>query len=327
VLRHELSNVLNGFQGMTRLLRESGLDRRQEQWLDALEASADQMAFLLREGGVPAAPAGRFNGPRFLESVVAAHTPAARARGLRLLLCIDPNLPEVWRGAPGPLRQMLDNLLGNALKFAESGDVMVSANTARADTLLLSVSDDGPGVQEAERERIFGIRERGAESGAHPGLGIGLSVCRHIATRLGGDIDCAAGGASGSEFKIRLPGVLGERHPRSRPGTLAGVSCELALDPGLARCVGNTLERLGVGRREARDPPGSGTNAIQIVIRPAAMEDAETWSGLILENPGDTNGGRVMLEPPVLPSGLERALFTLVLSCRWSAVNRGDSRR
>jgi len=334
VLRHELSNVLNGFQGMTRLLRDSGLDRLQEQWLEAIEAAAEQMAFLLRkggvhafEGGVPGAPVGRFNGQRFLESVVAAHTPAASARGLRLLLCIDPRLPEVWRGAPGPLRQMLDNLLGNALKFSGSGDVMLSAKAGRADMLLLSVSDDGPGVQKSERDRIFGVRERGAGSAAYPGLGIGLAVCRDIANRLGGEIDCAAGDAPGSEFKIQLPGVLGERNPRPKPVTLGGVSCELALDPGLAECVGNMLERLGVGRHEAGAQADSGTDAIQIVIRPAGIADAESCSGLVLEDPGDEKGGRVRLEPPILPSGLERALLTLALRRRWAAVSPGGSRR
>ena len=331
MLRHELSNVLNGFQGMACMLRDSGLDRLQEQWLEAIEAAAEQMAFLLRkggvhafEGGVPDAPVGRFNGQRFLESVVAAHTPAASARGLRLLLCIDPRLPEVWRGASGPLRQMLDNLLVNALKFTGSGDVMLSAKAGRADMLLLSVSDDGPGVQKSERDRIFGVRERGAGSAAYPGLGIGLAVCRDIANRLGGAIDCAAGDASGSEFKIRLPGMLGERNPRPKPATLGGVSCELALDPGLAECISNMLERLGVGRHEAGAQAG---DAIQIVLRPAGMADAKSRSGLILEDPDDKKGGRVRLEPPILPSGLERALLTLALRRRWAAVSPGGSRR
>ena len=101
----------------------------------------------------------------------------------------------------------------------------------------------------------------------------------------------------------------------------------MTLDPGLARCIGNTLERLGVRRHEASDPQGSGTKAIQIVIRPAGSPVEETCSGLILEDPGDTSGGRVKLEPPILPSGLERALFTLVLRRRWADFSPGGSRR
>lgn len=212
VLRHELLNVLLGLTGMARLLHGSGLTAEQREWIEAMDRSVEQAAYLVhaaasweRCGVAERRPPPEFNGIRLLEQVVLAHTPAAQSKGLSLRLSCSPGLPARWRGELGLLRQLLDNLLGNAVKFTDHGEVAVSARVGREGSILLAVRDTGPGVRPTELKRIFEARERGSSGQGKPGSGLGLWLSRRIVERMGGEISCHPAPDGGAEFRVSLP--------------------------------------------------------------------------------------------------------------------------
>jgi signal transduction histidine kinase len=215
-LRHELLNVLQGMAGVTRQLQLSGLTSEQKMWLEAMQRSVDQADYLVRaaapweKGGVAeSGPSRRFNGKVLLEQALLAHMNAAREKGLSLKLSVAPGLPIRWRGDACLVRQLLDNLLGNAVKFTTRGEVRLSARLERDATVVLTVADTGPGIPEPERELVFRARERGSGGRDQPGCGLGLWLSRRIATRLGGEICCHAAPGGGAEFSVSLPGLAG----------------------------------------------------------------------------------------------------------------------
>ncbi len=115
---------------------------------------------------------------------------------------------EVW-GPPNELRRLLDNLVENAARYAghEQVSITVSVTTRTAHDLTLMIADDGVGVPQADRERIFTIFQRGTQTLGLEGQGIGLAVCRRIARAAGGDLwlDDGPGPAGGAAFMLRLP--------------------------------------------------------------------------------------------------------------------------
>lgn len=333
VLRHELANVLNGLAGMARLLKSSSPDPEQEHWLEAIDSSVGQMRFLLRsleQGGKEAEPAGSspFNGLDALEQLVTAHSPGICDKGLRPLLVLAPELPIHWHGDSSLVRQLLDNLLCNAAKFTETGDVVVSARPGEERSLHLSVSDTGPGVPEMDRQRIFHVGERGSSVGDCPGSGLGLSLCQHIAHRLGGEISCSGNYGRGSVFSVTLPGVLGAGCGVNRPGAvLEDVHCALELDARLCRSITGFLDRLGVGWNRSRNLlPEHQAECLVITVVEAERLPGEAWAGIELRPVAGPEADGLRLRPPVLFTTFERAILRLALAWRWQRLSAGGKR-
>ena len=331
VLGHELANVLTGISGAASMLRETRLDADQERWLGAIESSVTQVEFLVRSarrGGASRARSGgtearRLNGVRFLEQLVTAHLPTARNKGIRLLLAIDPELATTWRCPGGLLRQVLDNLLGNAVKFNGPGDITVHARAIPGNTLRLSVADDGPGIDPADLERIFDAYQRGRGERLAPGSGLGLHVCRSIMEDIGGAIRCRSLPGCGTEFTVDLPGVLQARStPRIPSRALATVRCTLELDEPLAKVTGMLLDRIGVSWcRESRACRDVESNSLSVLFRSATGRDGRREGTLLLQ---PQPGAPTVLRGGVLPSVLEAALLRLVLEWRWGRLSLDD---
>jgi signal transduction histidine kinase len=149
-----------------------------------------------------------------VEAVVAQHRSLAAQKGLRL----------AWRdeGAPGAVvldrqrvRQILVNLIGNATKFTDTGDVDVEVGGADEDGLRVAVRDTGPGISPEQQEVIF--EEFHQAEGTAPGTGLGLSISRLLARAMGGDITLESEVGRGSVFTVALP-----LDCRSTSGTPAG---------------------------------------------------------------------------------------------------------
>lgn len=318
---------------MAGLLRSTGLGPDQERWLDAIEQSARQMHFLVHstthcnEDPLVSGAAGRhkFNGMSLLEQTITAHTPAAGKKGLKLLLTVAPKLPVYWRGHEGLLRQLLDNLLGNALKFTDAGQVLLEVCPGEKQTLQFLVQDSGTGVPAADRERIFGVRERGTNGRDRPGSGLGLSVCRRIVDLMGGRISCAETEGGGAEFVVSLPHMMTVAGQRRRPSlALSSVSCVLQLNGSLAALTTNFLDRLGVVWRDSSVTTATGSGLL-VSIGECEQNSKGDWPGLELRPIGySMNTGRVLLRPPILESVLEQALLRLALAWRWQMLSPGD---
>jgi len=139
-------------------------------------------------------------------AVVDSVNAAAEAKGLRLELSV-PDEPVALVSDERKIRQILINLLGNALKFTDEGSVALSVNASAAHTVAFSVIDTGPGVAPEDQQRIFGefVQAFDREDRVREGTGLGLAISQSLATALGGSISVASDGRSGSTFTLFLP--------------------------------------------------------------------------------------------------------------------------
>jgi anti-sigma regulatory factor (Ser/Thr protein kinase) len=309
VLGHELSNVLNGLLGMAGLLRESDLQAEQEQWLKAIEYSGRQLHSLIETFQSSNGDPGqcvlpritRVDGVALLEQVIISHTPAARANENRLLLVVDPDVPGRWRCDPCMVRQLLDNLVGNANKYTRAGEVIIEVTvvhgTATAPRMMeLRVTDTGPGIKAANKKRMFEAYQRNyGGDGRVEGKGLGLFICRNIVKALNGRIDWTSPEGGGSCFDVVLPGILGRgdgRHSALPTSLLTQVRCQLALDHPLERSVANFLTRLGVGCFNDRSASqGRREDSLEVLISEAGT--------------GPDCGAPAILLTPLTPPGID----------------------
>lgn len=331
ILGHELDNVLNGLLGMVRLLRESDLNPEQDRWSRAVEQSGRQLRRLVsafRDDSGPGRPvAGKpVDGIDLLEQVVFSQSPQAEKKRNRLLLTVDPGLPRFWRIDPCRLRQLLDNLIGNANKFTTEGEILLSATrpAARvgANGLGLAVMDSGPGIDPRVESRIFEIGERGDGDTVrkHGGSGLGLYVCRQAAVSMGGDVRLRPSPWGGASFEVELPGVLPSEGEAEAPSSriLGCLECHLELEGPMRESVAGWLSRLGVAWHDA-GVGNSGPQRRKLCLRVRESRSGGRPGPLLLE---PWHGARLpdrgrRLDVPVMGSTLGPLLLEMALEWLW----------
>ncbi|GGQ73662.1 ATP-binding protein [Couchioplanes azureus] len=142
-----------------------------------------------------------------LEGIVEPLQQQARRKGILLLAAPAPDLPAAVLGDIQRLRQVLTCVVGNAVKFTEAGEVIVTAARDGDDTYVITVSDTGPGIGERDRQRIFApfVQADSSAARSHEGAGLGLALAARLVQCMGGTIDVQSEPGKGSEFLIRLP--------------------------------------------------------------------------------------------------------------------------
>jgi signal transduction histidine kinase/ligand-binding sensor domain-containing protein/ActR/RegA family two-component response regulator len=209
---HEIRTPMTGVLGMTELLLRTPLDPTQRRYAQTIEASGRLMLRLVNDSlDLARIEAGRFEldpapfAPRALLAEVAdAAAPLARAKGLHWRLSTDPALPAQVVGDALRIKQVLLNLVNNAIKFTEDGGVELAA-TAGTDAISFCVRDDGPGIPQSARARLFERFEQGQSPRRHGGSGLGLAICRELVACMGGSIVLDSAPGQGSTFRVELP--------------------------------------------------------------------------------------------------------------------------
>ena len=344
MLGHELCSVLNGIQGMTELLGGTRLNVEQKQFLEAVKLSIRQMHWLI--GGInsqrhgtmfPFSPEpGMLDGPELLEQAVRCHTGAAMIKNNLLLLVIDPQLPQRWFGDARLLRQIIDNLLGNAIKFTQSGLVVIEARRVPSgqvkDTgLELLVRDTGIGFNQAASRRIFKpfVQADPGIGRVHGGTGLGLYICRRIVSRLNGQLDCISKPGSGSSFRILLPDAIEPGHCEEcgmSSGLLSSMTCHVSVQDELGRSLEFLLIRMGITVDSCPDGEKLYTDVdfrVEISLADTCGHDASMdhcllfTPGPVRSNAGPKSGIR-QLQPPFLASTLGPLLMEMALEWRFN---------
>jgi len=344
MLGHELCSVLNGIQGMTELLDGTRLNGEQKQFVEAVKLSIRQMQWLV--GGIdpqqhgtvfPFAPEPcLLDGPGLLEQAVRCHTRAAMIKNNLLLLVIDPQLPQRWFGDARLLRQIIDNLLGNAIKFTRSGLVVIEARRVPAgqgkDTgLELLVTDTGIGFNQAASRRIFKpFVQAGPDIGrVHGGTGLGLYICRRIVSHLNGQLDCASKPGSGSSFRVFLPDAIETGHREEcqiSSGLFSSMTCHVSVQDELGRSLESLLQRMGITVEPGPDGGKLCTDGdfrVEITLADPCGHDASLehcllfTPGPVRPNSGPLPGIRRM-QPPFLSSTLGPLLMEMSLERRFN---------
>jgi hypothetical protein len=213
-MSHEVRTPLNGVIGTLSLLLDTPLDAEQQAYAETARRCGDTLLWTVNEAlDLSRIEAGRltledtaFPLAEPLQDVLALQRLAAQDKGLLLCAQIDPALPShVW-GDPGRLRQVLLNLVDNAVKFTAAGSVVV-ALTADGGRLRVAVRDSGPGIPPALRRRLFGRFQQASSNTArlHGGSGLGLMICRRLVGLMGGSIGVESSPGAGSVFRFDLP--------------------------------------------------------------------------------------------------------------------------
>ncbi|KAF0212766.1 MAG: histidine kinase [Methylocystaceae bacterium] len=223
---HEFRTPLNGVMGLAQLLAMTKLTAEQASYVEAIGDSSRSLSQLIDDIlDFSKIEAGKFElrheafalAP-FVESVVELLAPRAMAKGLELASVISPDTPREIVGDPARLRQVLVNLIGNAVKFTERGGVgvRVARDGAR---LRFEVHDSGPGVPEAAREAIFEEFEQADPSENHPqaGTGLGLAISRRLVARMGGALALVNSTDMGAVFAFTLPAPPISEEPAPAP--------------------------------------------------------------------------------------------------------------
>ena len=220
-MSHEIRTPMNGVLGMLELVRGTPLTDEQRELVDTafdsgqalLQILNDILDFSKAEAGMLHIENIPCDLRQLVSDITGLHTAIARSRGLGTSIHVAPDVPPLVRCDPFRLRQVLNNLIGNALKFTAEGGIslMVELNPAveNAPEVLLrfSVRDSGVGIPREQQERIFEAFTQADQgtSRRFGGTGLGLAICKRLVTMMGGQIGVESAGGIGSIFWFTLP--------------------------------------------------------------------------------------------------------------------------
>lgn len=214
-ISHEMRTPLHGLLALLGLLGKESLSAVGRERLEGAVAGADALLSLANdvldlgqlERGELKVDLEPFGPRRLVRDVVIGLSEQARQAGLMLDYSVDPEVSSLLQGDRARIRQILINLVGNALKFTERGSVSVRVYRGESGHYLFEVADTGPGVPEHLREEIFKWRAQANLTDARKGkgLGLGLAISRGLAEAMGGSLRCEPGAALGATFVLDLP--------------------------------------------------------------------------------------------------------------------------
>jgi PAS domain S-box-containing protein len=213
-MSHEIRTPMNGVLGMLHLLGKSDLDVSQRRFLETATSSGeillsvinDILDFSKLEADKLLLESIPFDPVALLEEAASLMANAAHEKTLELVCAIDTKMPRLVKGDPTRLRQVITNLISNAIKFTERGEVVIKAGHGDAG-VSIAVIDTGIGITRDEKKHLFKPFSQvdGSHARKYGGTGLGLVICHRLVNAMGGSINVNSVPGKGSEFSITLP--------------------------------------------------------------------------------------------------------------------------
>jgi len=263
-LTHELRTPLNGILGMVGLLEHGKLEPNARTYVSAIKQSGEHLLDLITEildysrleAGRVELESAPFDPEATMQDVAELLSPKAHAKGLEIAVVVRANAPRGVIGDEGRLRQILFNLAGNAVKFTESGGVVLEFAARPGGRVRFNVRDTGPGVAPEKQAQIFEEFTQ-ADAGVarrHGGTGLGLAIVKKLARAMGGEAGLVSRPEFGANFWVELP-LAASTEERAAPPLAGRRVAVVAGSQVLSQSLRATLGALGATPVELEDKP------------------------------------------------------------------------
>jgi PAS domain S-box-containing protein len=332
-MSHEIRTPMNGVLGMAELLGDTALSKEQREYLDSITQSGQALLTIINDIlDFSKIEAGKLKlDPIAFDLEMAAHdviqllTAKAQEKGLELILRYTPECPKHLMADPGRMRQILLNLVGNAVKFTEEGHVMLELTCLRREadkaTLRIAVQDTGIGLSTEAKSRLFRSFSQADSSTTrkYGGTGLGLAISKQLVGLMGGEIGVESTPGQGSTFWLRLTLPLAQASEPLPQANLEGIRALAVDDNPVNRrifreqlgCFGMRVETLAKPERalELMRSRAKAGRPFQIVLLDHQMPGMD----------GEQLGRAILADTELAP--------TLPLMLLTSSGHRGDARR
>lgn len=278
-MSHELRTPLNSIQGFVRLLEQSGLDASEQQYCAIIEQAAEQLLLLINDileharlqSGAMELDILPLDIVACVENPVRLLGPSAYEKNVEVIIDVDPQLPVFLYGDSLRLRQVVSNLVANAIKFTERGHILISLVSGGVVndlmTLLLKVEDTGIGMTQVQQDKVFEAFTQADTTITRRfgGTGLGLSIVQTLVQLMGGEITLRSEESSGTAIQVSLPMKIQVGHRQlERLDTALAVFDPLAVS---RQALGHAVERITNDLRLYAD--------FEVLIKDLVMGDIE----------------------------------------------------